>query len=441
MIGEHRTYKKGDDLKRRGRSSLVALAARHKMHKAQQGRARAAAVEAGYTQAEQVPGMKVLSSGGMGSVMAAKYRRADGSQQDQVYKADERPDLMAMMMAGASHDIAKPMDWNGKYGGTDILYPNLGGRSVASSMIDQATGLNALVKTHRAVRLGADGKEEIGQVMDRAKGKSTTSNLFNPIADDAERKTAHEMMSIPIHAGVGGEGSEWQEHAGQYQAMVGKRMQYAYRGDDGTATEANLQIMGDVKHNVTDYQHPNIQKNLAGLQLSDSITGAGQDRHSENMMIDNASGEVKGIDNDFSMGTQGGITGHDLGLPPIIDHEQYLKIKNFDWTKEFGKKLSGHVNFRDVAAAKKRMKKAQAHVETLRQTGMVVGAPDHGDYPKAKHASWGEGTYDFSMQSKGHTKGVDRPTQHNTYLGRDARAHAKHLDVDATKKGAFRALL
>ena len=72
-----------------------------------------------------------------------------------------------------------------------------------------------------------------------------------------------------------------------------------------------------------DIYDPNLHKNLSSLQVMDVITGQ-VDRHAGNYFVNSETGDVKGIDNDFSFGKQltsinQGIIGHYQGLPAKFD--------------------------------------------------------------------------------------------------------------------------
>lgn len=156
-----------------------------------------------------------------------------------------------------------------------------------------------------------------------------------------------------------------------------------------------------------DYSRPETQRGLFDLQAFDAIVGQ-SDRHGGNIMVDNKSGKVTGIDNDLAM-TAGenvkmsGDAGEDVGkldqkwgkyrgLPSMMDKQTAKKIKKFDFSRKNLRRVlddpslpeEHRLTDADYMQLKQRGRAMQAHVKGLKKSGGLVDTWDDTTYQKAK---------------------------------------------------------
>ena len=334
-----------------------------------------------------VKGMTPLASGQMGSTHNAQYThsvKADGSLKPWVFKPDTPlPEHALERTPGARHLINMK---RGEHEGTNLTLAN---RSVASSVLDRAMNINALVETHLATSRNAHGQLEHGQVMAKAPGQT------------------------PVHDGT------W------HRAKAGK----SWHREETGGRKGGTHMFNDI-----DYSDPRIQRSMMDLQASDFVTNAGNDRHAQNYLFDKKAGTVKGIDNDLSMGLHSTkFATHYAHLPPILHADTAENILNTDF-EEHRHSLKGLVSRQEIEAAGTRLKTMQDHIRSLQAKDVAL--VKQGQKPRHIVRSFGAQTFKDLLGHEGYKNEGDygmrknyvqkHHAQQQNELSKSRVTHQKH---------------
>lgn len=342
-------------------------------------------------------GMTTLASGQMGTTYNAHFNHqvdAHGAPKPWVYKPDTPlPDGSLMRAPAGGHLINTA---RGEHEGTDLTLAN---RSVASSVLDRGMNINALVETHLATAKTADGRLEHGQVMAKASGQTPTRD------------------------------ASWFRH----------KDGNSWHKEDQGGRKSIRHMWNDI-----DYSNPKIQRSMMDLQASDFVTNAGNDRHPENYLVDKKTGNVKGIDNDLSMGRHSTKTATQYAhLPPLVhaDTAQKILATNFG---ELSGKLKGLVSDEEVEAAGERLERMQAHIGGLQVKDAAL--KEQGKPPRHIVQSFGKQTFDDLLSHEGYKEegGAARTNYVKRHHGKQQKAfedikglQARHKQKMAGTRGAI----
>jgi len=152
--------------------------------------------------------------------------------------------------------------------------------------------------------------------------------------------------------------------------------------------------MSELIYQWVDLKDPRIQKGMSDLQLFDAISGQ-VDRHTGNVFVDIATGEVTGIDDDlsFARGTrpdeQDQPRDKYAGLPALVDvttANRILALNPGDLRTELESRTNDvrELTDEEIRDAQLRLQGVQAHLRTLRQNGALVTAWDDATYQQAR---------------------------------------------------------
>jgi hypothetical protein len=165
-----------------------------------------------------------------------------------------------------------------------------------------------------------------------------------------------------------------------------------------------------------DLENPVVQKGLSDLQLFDALSGQA-DRHGGNIYVDPVTGEVTGIDDDWSFGEgqrADDVEGlkfkksHYLGLPKLVDADTAESILAADpdgLAQELARRATDTepLTPKHINDARRRLETVQAYLQGLKDRGELV-------------TDWDDATYGRAAGNPG-----------GSYLGRQAEmlAHAE----------------
>jgi hypothetical protein len=190
-------------------------------------------------------------------------------------------------------------------------------------------------------------------------------------------------------------------------------------------------------HAHIDFSRAEIQKNLSDLQLIDAITGQ-MDRHLGNIFIDEATGQVIGIDNDMAFPIDkllpltdntlelfARVDGRLVYLPSQIDRDSAQRI--LDLTEEDlidllkgndgdPERLNQDVDQAAIEHALTRLRAIKERIVELRDAGRLIG----------DQIQWGDITYDDTIEN-GTSQIGGKVVEHN-YLARSVFAFEKAGD-------------
>ncbi|NNJ13576.1 hypothetical protein EKD04_024940 [Chloroflexales bacterium ZM16-3] len=200
---------------------------------------------------------------------------------------------------------------------------------------------------------------------------------------------------------------------------------FQYGGQDGTVSEAApgmSLVKGDVQTSGFsydhDYRHKETQKGMNRLQWLDALTGQ-VDRHGGNIYIDPVTGKVTGIDHDASFGSKYSQTfdsnglrdtqGHNRGLPQMIDAETAAKFRGLNWEEMEQAYRKTRLSDAEIENTRVRLEAIRAHINTLADNQMIIGARDAEGRYTGRYKDWGSDTYHAEMANA-----------ENSYLGINA---------------------
>ncbi len=335
--------------------------------------------------------------------------------------------------------------------------PKMGAKAVLSSDVNEVLGLDSLAKEtykkYSGKKLGTKKAME-GAESEEVPGTTLFEQEFNQQID----KDSYEAYS------------------GMMPNMVKQK--------DEDGEKKYLKHTG-TRHIRHDYANPQTQKDLANLQLQDSITGQ-FDRHGGNIRIDDSTGRAKGYDSDMMLSSvvgndslsnipglrkpkgramtedekqiqqQARITAmqrvnksHDknLGLPTHIDQQSALTLVNTNSTsfmKALEKKNKKNMKRLDP----EHMKELQLRYSATRRYAKAGLAAAHPELitDEAKRAKWSSPEYQQMVKdgaghlpsivsewgAKSYNEQVNAPDKtdrqpHNTYLQRSVKSYNEAL--------------
>lgn len=213
---------------------------------------------------------------------------------------------------------------------------NMGARSVLSSDTDRLLGLNVLSKETYRTHEGRGGSESSA-----VKGTTVLDNDFNTEITKDRYDVVSQMAP-----------------ASYKQKKVGAADKY-YQQSGAT-------------FNRHDFSHPTTQKDLANLQLGDSIMGQ-MDRHGGNIKIDDETHQARGFDNDLL----------DITTPDTQSSSSLRSMKNLHSPTLFGKKKPKTLMSEQEKAAKVAAREA-ARTKLNTPGGNMLGLPSHIDEATAQ---------------------------------------------------------
>lgn len=265
--------------------------------------------------------------------------------------------------------------------------------AIASTRLDSMMGFGLQPTEYMATHGG-----ETGTVSPQVKGSSIYEAMFTLDVPVPQGKTAEEMV----------EGrSDRKLVNGQVKGFAG--------------------ALHVAHHDLTD---PTTQRGLADLQLEDAILGQ-IDRHGANIYIDDASGRVRGIDNDQILKWDDVLAdpeGHYLGLPSQVDAATAARVLRLD-ADDLLTGLSQQLRHAGAdqtlpdafkASFKQRLTDVQAHVRGLEQQNKLITTWDQSTY----QAALGEADYDNGKNGTWHR------TSERSYLKRAKNQYDSALRGD-----------
>lgn len=181
-------------------------------------------------------------------------------------------------------------------------------------------------------------------------------------------------------------------------------------------TDAN----GNQENTITrefEFNRPEIQKGLYDLEATDYLTGQ-IDRHAGNIFINNATGQVEGIDNDLCLGEKplaeavldGEVGAKAAGVPPLYYHEdtaaaieQLTPEKLAGILQSAADANGGHkLADKEIQAAQARLENMKACITLARAEGRVVAKFDDATFAASvKHHQEKAGERTFSGKLTG----------------------------------------
>jgi hypothetical protein len=353
------------------------------------------------TQVKDPPGRTALGSGQVNTVYRVEYNGPDATPK--AFKQVASQDTSPASMAGIA--------------GIDRDNPAYAARNVATSIMNEALGLDVVPKTSFA----AHG-QELGIVMDLVAGKapSDPSSQGQPLDDATHRKISAEQAKVDA-------GTKSPAAFKQEMALLGFKIDAGsgeWRFHPANATSLDL-------------AHPVLQNKLNNLEWLDIINGQ-IDRNNSNYLVTfDGNGQpngVKGIDNDFSFGTNQPKASNvgKTDLPRMIDSDTADAIEQLgrDWHSPGGMKerLSGLLGPEATAGVESRLfGKTGAggfpgvldHIQTLKATNMVV---PHGQWDTWKA---GDGSSPHEVATAGHSKFASLAKQIEVENVNEAKEQAK----------------
>lgn len=327
-----------------------------------------AVVDIGVYNESNEEGSKVLGSGSFNTAHEISYANDHATK---VFKPITARDHA---MGDAAVDIHIPED-----------SPRYANRNVATSLVDQALGLNLIPKTNFARHEG-----QLGFVMDKVEEGSSPNDFDtrHPVLINEEDRSRilQEQRYLDMN----------QYQPGEFRQVMATK---GYVINEAGDWERQASIADRF-----DTTNPFLINELSNLEWLDKITGQ-VDRHVGNYIVDqqpnsipNGPGmiiRIKAIDNDFSFGPKhtdpserpgsfeikgrGRRLGSNFdidGLPRLIGSSTADAITKMaeNWGEEGGmkEKLSELLSNEEVAATDERLSSLCKHIEKLRDSGHVV---------------------------------------------------------------------
>lgn len=289
------------------------------------------------------------------------------------YFKEDTPDTVSKYAVGAS-SLAKGMGFGGLIPETKFATHSLTDRY--GNQRDKVTG---------AVSAGAPGESLMENVFD--------TDVHNTFTQQMAGKSDDEVDFGARVANYKNVGGRWMGHSGD-------------------------------EINDIDLSNPTTQKGLNDLQWFDSLIG-NADRHGGNILVDPATGQVSGIDNDLSFGTgqfakmgknvdEDFVKGRDakyLGLPSMLDKSTAEKLMALD-DKKLAKMLNPKGTPKDQKFTEKelqqtydRLEVIKAKVQEMTDNDELVDQWDDSTYQKAinedtsgRATSWNKDPYGSYVQ-------------------------------------------
>jgi hypothetical protein len=284
--------------------------------------------------------------------------------------------LTGYTKSGLNHQGKENFSDPGKGSGIPEYDPRAALRSVATYKVSELIGLNIIPRTVLTQFTNQEGRQRLGQVMEKVSGAPGQSNNYVDLSQKLEEGEERQEI-LKAFAVLKNPEADPQALKEAKERVVGK---FSELGGEVYKNAAEGTITN------FDWDNPVIQKDLSTLQIFDLIIGH-VDRHAGNLIVNydpndknNVLG-VKGIDNDDVMGRNfinpadpssqgqgmGGLS--DItktpGLPPVLDFSVALKLLNTDWENVANELGTYTLAEPEIEAAKKRWDVVIAHVISL----------------------------------------------------------------------------
>lgn len=229
---------------------------------------------------------RALGGGSANEVTQMEYRRGIGESgaTKGFFKTDE---------------VGEDLPGEGFRVGITAEDAHLSARAVTSSRLDRALGTNVLSHDTFAKHHG-----QRGVVSGQVAGNALVENIY---------KETEDLSHLSDE--------DFAHRAKNASAM--------YKFDHETRMKSTLD---DQAYNELDWSDPEIQRGLSNLQVMDWLTGQ-VDRHSGNIFVDPETGNVSGIDNDLSFGSDNTNLErcrHQVGMPSQVDAQTGLRLMNME---------------------------------------------------------------------------------------------------------------
>lgn len=349
-------------------------------------------VQRGFKPADQSGAPQKLGSGNFNTVYLVRFNGSQpGETTERVFKPIQRPDGSRRPAASSALGISRSL-------------PRYELRNVVCSRIDRALGFGVIPHTDIGVVTQANGRPEIGVLMERIGGMTGSARIVAPV-DITDTDLGRDLAATMRGADGPQRIADWCRRNGDPKVDI----------RNGRVLLTGGKVSPKVLPQDTEYQ-----RKLVSLQLFDALVGQG-DRHDLNWMrVADASGKtvrIVGIDNDQSLGRepddpellregsdidrQGALRG--VGLPPIVDHSQFDAIMALN-DSQLAALAGGLISNAELDAMRQRLLVIQDHLLRLDEQRKVI-AP----------SAWGEQTL---RQLAAPAPDVGDGNEPSSYLGR-----------------------
>jgi hypothetical protein len=278
------------------------------------------------------------------------------------------------------------------------------GRCIATKIVDESLGFNLVPRTEMA---RVDG--QLGIAMDMVPGEPFITK---------ERRESPESVEALNSLLIDKESPEYEDKLIERQTRLDYRMEegwkFEFHPEDSHLPQWEQRVVRATQEvpilTQTDFDNPELQRDLVKLQLLDGLTGQ-VDRHGGNYVMqrdhEGAYVGLKAIDNDQSFGKKllhpdsissaprtgprvpGGDVFHGVSLPGVVDTDMKKAIDDLK-PDALRARLTGVLPKEDVEAAVSRLKVMKKHVAQLEKNGMVI-RPDQWGTEKAREGLGGRG--------------------------------------------------
>jgi hypothetical protein len=320
-------------------------------------------------------------------------------------------------------------------------------RAVATYQLSELIGLGIIPRTVLTQYTNEEGKQRLGQVMEKAvgsTGQGKAGDIRKRVTDHARKAELLRYINILRQPNPHPQALKRAK-----DEIVGKFVEI--NGD-------LYEVAKDAVYNF-DWSNPVLQRDLSTLQIFDLIVGH-VDRHAGNYIVDydpqnknNVYG-VKGIDNDDTFGskyinvqnmTRGGqgieppgtamankLISKTPGLPPVLDVETALRLLATSWSDIAAELATYTISPAEIAATKLRWDQVIAHVITLVQNNSLASMGNvpplklmqlaqtlqrkHGvawNYNAANVMQWGAAT--MALQNQSNSYAAEQQSRVNFY--------------------------
>lgn len=271
-------------------------------------------------------------------VLAAQQQVGNQVVQRSLDNTVQRDDEELKSLGGGSinqvYKVTRKKGPTGYFKPNDDKDPRMGAKSVLSSDINEVLGLDSLAKETY--------KKYSGKKLGTKKAQEGTESAEVPGTPLFE-----QQFNTPISKDT---------YDGYLEGGVANMVKE--KEIDGEKKHFKMTGLGYMRH---DFSNPATQKDLANLQLQDSITGQ-HDRHGGNIRIDDSTGRAKGYDSDM-------MTSSNIGEKSLVNLPNLKKPKGRAMTED------------EKAQQKQSRVAALQHINT--PTDKNLGLPTHIDQQSA----------------------------------------------------------